>query len=69
MLVLRGQGVQKNLRKRAAWGVAEPDEAVVPPRFALETVSIHPVAVGCHGVCGTHQEQQAEVITGWLDCP
>lgn len=40
-----------------------------PPRFALETVNIHPVAEGYHGVCGTHQEQQAEVFSGWLDCP
>lgn len=41
----------------------------VPPRFALETVSIYPVAEGYHGACGTCQEQQAEVLSGWLDCP
>lgn len=67
MLVLCGQGVQKTLRKGEAWAVVQA--VVCSSLFALETLSIHPAAEGSHGVCGTCQEQQAEVFSGWLDCP
>lgn len=67
MLVLCGQDVQKNPRKKqpGVW----MRQWFVPPGFAPETVSIHPVAGGYCGVCGTCQEQQAEVFSGWLERP
>lgn len=67
MLVLCGQGVQKTLRKKqpGVW----LRQWFVLPGFAPETVSIHPVVEGYHGICDTCQEQQAEVFSGWLECP
>ena len=32
-------------------------------RSALESVSIHPIAEGYHGLCGMHLEQQVEAFS------